>query len=69
MDNEECTMHDRLFSFRLRLFCFLSWCVWGAAWGQDTGTITGEVRDPSGATVADASCDGHKRRHGNSDPI
>src|SRR4030081_3150836 len=30
----------------------LSFCA--AAWAQDTGSITGTVKDPSGASVADA---------------
>ena len=48
-------MHGSTVFLRLGLFVSLAGVCGEAAWGQDTGTITGEVRDPSGATVADAS--------------
>src|SRR5450432_3864905 len=46
----------------LRAMLVVTFC--GAAWAQDTGSITGTVKDPSGAAVAGAAVEVSSSDHG-----
>src|SRR5258707_9436202 len=47
----------------LRAMLVVTFCC-GAAWAQDTGSITGTVKDPSGAAVAGAAVEVSSSDHG-----